>query len=267
MSGAGNDFIVLGPEESRRLGIDAPSWARRVCRRGLSVGADGVLLVVPSGPGSIRVTFLNPDGVEAFCGNGSRCAARFAVLRGIAGRTLTLETPLGPLAAEVRDDVVRVELPLPQDLGARSVEALGTRFDGRLVVAGVPHFLVPVASIDGAPLGEWGPRLRHHPAFLPEGTNVDLVESREGAIAIRTYERGVEGETLSCGSGAVAAAWARRAEAPGVGPITVLPRSGIALRVDFAGPPACPVAAVLEGDARVVFEGELSDEALSGWPA
>ncbi len=265
MSGAGNDFVVLGLEEARELGAGAPEWARRVCRRGLSVGADGVLLVEPFPGGAVRVRFLNPDGEEAFCGNGSRCAARYAFLRGYAGRTMTLETAAGSVRAEITGDCVSVALPLPEDLGDRCVEAGGRRFEGRLVAAGVPHFIVRVAAVSEAPLEVWGPALRRHPSFGPSGTNVDLVEARADALSIRTWERGVEGETLACGSGAVAAAWAHRALAPGAGPVAVVPRSGVPLRVEFAGRGGLPETAILTGDARLVFEATLSDEAVSGW--
>ena len=265
MSGAGNDFVVLGPEEARALGTAAPDWARLVCRRGLSVGADGLLLVEPLPGGAVGVRFLNPDGAETFCGNGSRCAARYAFLRGWAAGRMTLETAAGSLRAEVLGDRVSVELPPPEDLGDRTVDAGGRRFEGRLVLAGVPHFVVRVAALASAPLETWGPALRSHPAFGPGGVNVDLFEAGAGSLALRTWEGGVEGETRACGSGAVAAARAHRAASGGTGPVTVVPRSGIPLRVEFAGEGRAPGAAVLTGDARLVFEATLSDEAVSGW--
>src|SRR6185503_14481644 len=114
MSGAGNDFVVLDAETAGAI-PDLPAWARRVCRRGLSVGADGVLVVGPE-DGGVRVLFLNPDGGEAFCGNGTRCAARFAVMRGFGKGTLHLRTAAGDVEAHVEGARVRLELPGPRDL-------------------------------------------------------------------------------------------------------------------------------------------------------
>lgn len=266
MSGAGNDFVVLGPDEARRMGEAIVSWTRRVCRRGLSVGADGVLVVEPSGPGRARVRFLNPDGSDAFCGNGSRCAARFALLRGFAGPLMTLDTAAGDVPAEVDGDRVRLTLPAPEDRGSETIETAGVRIEGRRILAGVPHFVISVPDLAAAPLHVWGPRLRSNPRFGPAGTNVDLVRRREdGAVAIRTWERGVEGETLACGSGALAAARALGLDGRADRRIFILPRSGVPLVVELgATPGVSPV--VLEGDARLVFEGVVTPEGVEGFP-
>ena len=267
MSGAGNDFLVLSAEESRRVEGDLAVWVRRVCRRGLSIGADGVLLVEPAGPDRVRVTFLNPDGSRAFCGNGSRCAARYALDRGWAGPEMVLETAIGELPAEVLGQRVRLTLPPPRDAGPRILEWPGEQLTGRAIHAGVPHFVVWTAAVAEAPLERWGPRARRHPAFGAEGTNLDLVARRpDGAIEIRTWERGVEGETLACGSGAVAAAYASRLEG-GPEPVTLLPASGVPLTVALPGPAGSPDLATLEGDARFVFEGFPGPDATRGFPA
>jgi diaminopimelate epimerase len=258
MSGAGNDFVVLDAAAAASV-QDLRAWVRRVCRRGLSVGADGVLVVSPE-DGAVRVRFYNPDGGEAFCGNGSRCAARFAVLRGLAGRSLRLRTAAGEVAAEVIGDRVRLRLPAPRDLGPWEGRAGGEPLAGRRIVAGVPHLVLEVEDVAAAPLERWGPALAHAPEFGAHGTNVDVVSARaEGGLSIRTWERGVEGETLACGSGAVAAGLFAAIGGRG-SDLTLVPASGIPLRVQ-----AGPDAAFLEGDARVVFEGTLSEEAISGW--
>jgi diaminopimelate epimerase len=266
MSGAGNDFLVLDREASHSLGGDLVGWVRRVCRRGLSVGADGVLLVEPAGPERVRVRFYNPDGSPAFCGNGSRCAARFAHSRGFAGPSMVLETAIGELPAEILGERVRLELPPPRETGPRTLEWPGERLDGRGIDSGVPHFVVWTGSVARAPLESWGPRVRSHPAFGEAGTNLDLVARLEdGALAIRTWERGVEGETLACGSGALAAAHASRLEG-GPQSVTVLPASGVPLTVSLPGPAADPDLAILEGDARFIFEGVLGPDATRGFP-
>jgi len=266
MSGAGNDFVVIGPEEARRLGPDLVPWTRRVCRRGVSVGADGVLVVEPVGPDRVRVRFFNPDGVPAFCGNGSRCAARFASLRGFAGSHMLLETSMGPVPAELLDGGVRLVLPPPVDRGDLAVEIGPERLHGRSILAGVPHFILRIEALEAAPVARLGPSLRSHARFGPEGSNVDWIEWRaDGRLGIRTWERGVEGETLACGSGAVAAAFFARLHGAGEA-ILLVPRSGIPVHVTLPGRPDAPESAILEGDARVVFEGSLGSEGTTGYP-
>jgi diaminopimelate epimerase len=268
MSGAGNDFVILGPAEASALGSGLTTWIRRVCRRGLSVGADGVLTVEPSGSGRVRVRFFNPDGGEAFCGNGSRCAARFARLRGFAGDRMILETTVGDIEARILDQSVRLALPPPRFLGRVSVDTEDRCFEGITVHAGVPHFVVFFdEALGSVPLDRWGSKLHRHPRFAPHGTNVDLARRRpDGALGVRTWERGVDGETLSCGTGAVAVAFAERLEG-GADRVQVVPASGVPLRVTFDGPREAPREATLEGDARLVFEGSLDPEGTTGFPA
>lgn len=260
MSGAGNDFVVLDAAAAASLGDRLVPWIRAVCRRGISIGADGVIVVEPAGTDRVRVVFRNPDGAEAFCGNGSRCAARFATLRGFAGTALVLETAWGEIPAVVRDATVRIDLPPPEDEGALTIPA-PPPIAGRRVRAGVPHFVLIVDDLSGHPVQSEGPRLRRHPLFGPEGTNVDWIAPAGGGTwGIRTWERGVEGETLSCGSGAVAAAYALRLSGSG-DDLVLVPKSGIPLRVRFEGGGAIPASTLLEGDARLVFEGTASSEA------
>jgi diaminopimelate epimerase len=261
LSGAGNDFVALGPDGIRTLGDDPVPWIRAVCRRGLSVGADGVLLVEPAGDDRVRVRFHNPDGSPAFCGNGTRCAARFARRAGFAGESMVLETAAGDVPARLlADGSVSLDLPVPEDLGEQTLDERGARLTGRWVVAGVPHFVVFVPDVSVAPLDLWGPLVRRHPSFGEPGTNLDLAARHgSGALSIRTFERGVEGETLSCGSGAVAAAYAARLE-DGTAELEVTPASGVPLRVGFDHG-----VTRLTGDARVIFEVTLDTEATSGF--
>jgi len=263
MSGAGNDFLVF---DGREIPVfyDRPEWIRRVCRRGLSAGADGVLFVAPAGAGRVRVLFRNPDGSPAFCGNGSRCAARFAHARGMCGSTTILETEAGEVEAEIRDSSVRLRLPPPVDRGERELSAIGEKFRGRFILSGVPHLVLPVACVDAAPLEIWGPALRSHAELGPGGTNVDLISRlAEDRLAVRTWERGVEGETLACGSAAVAAAFCSRL-AGGAVEQEIVPASGVVLQVGLPGPASSPEAAILTGEARFIFEGQLHPEAEWG---
>ena len=263
MSGAGNDFVVVDAGAWETLPGDRAAWVRAVCRRGVSVGADGVLVVSPDGAGRVRVVFFNPDGGEAFCGNGSRCAARFASAHGMApAAAMTLVTSIGEVPASVEGGVVRLTLPPPEDLGAIVLENSAETFRGRFVIAGVPHIVVPVAGLSTYPLERVGPLLRRHPKLGPSGANVNLVESDErGSVRVRTWERGVESETLSCGTGAVAVGFAARLTgAPET--VVIVPRSGLMLTVTIEGDPERPTSARLAGDARFVFEGVLDPEAI-----
>lgn len=259
MSGAGNDFIVVGPEELSSITGEIAGWVRRVCRRRLSVGADGVLLVAPSGGERVSVKFHNPDGSVAFCGNGSRCAARYAHMRGFAGKNMILETAAGDVPAEILENGVRLELPAPVDRGPLELELPGAALQGRYILAGAPHFVSWTDDLTPAALARLGPPVRRHPEFGTAGANLDLVAARpDGSLAIRTWERGVEGETLSCGSGAVAAAFSHRL-AGGGERVRIIPASGRVLTVTLPGEGKM---ALLEGDARLIYEGELSPEAI-----
>jgi len=258
MSGAGNDFVVLGPQAIAELPDDVGAWVRGVCRRGLSVGADGVLLVEPDGAGRIRVRFHNPDGSSAFCGNGSRCAARFARLEGLTGDTMKLVTSAGEVPARVEEDRVRIELPSPHDDGELSLDVGPETLRGHLIHAGTPHFVTSVENPAAAPLERWGPTVRHHPGFAPQGVNLDVVRIDGSRVELRTWEKGVERETLACGSGAVAAAFAARSLGAGER-VTVVPASAVELEVEFGE--AHGVA--LSGDARLIYEGCLDPEGLS----
>jgi diaminopimelate epimerase len=231
-----------------------------LCRRGTGIGADGLILLERSAQG-IKMTHWNSDGLRNdYCGNGTRCAARLAFERGLTGRSFVLETDAGRLAAEVlpdgsvrteapafSGDPVPVDVPLPAE--PRAPRA------GHLVTCGVPHLVVEVDDPAAVDVEMLGAKLRRHPALGPSGANVDFVrEGKDGTLDIRTFERGIEGETLACGSGALAAAawaWGRRG---GRKPVLLRTRSGATLRVSADNGPAGP-RVWLEGEARIVFRG------------
>ena len=274
MSGAGNDFIVLaGPPES--VGAEPSAFVRRVCRRGVGVGADGVLFVTPAPAerpvgaqpptsrtaGAVLVHYNADGGRSDFCGNGSRCAARFAVLQGFTGWPVLLQTDCGVLQAEPDGDRVRIEVPPPTPTILKRLVLNGTAYAGQFLTAGVPHFVLRVDDPAVVDVARLGAALRAHPDLGAAGANIDFVgpASRDGGPwRLRTFERGVEAETLACGSGAIAVAAVLARE--GVGsPIILKPTSGIDLRVDFALGPDGPGAFHLTGEARVVYEGELAE--------
>jgi diaminopimelate epimerase len=264
MSGSGNDFILI---DNRRGVVDETRLAEFVtgiCRRRLSVGADGVILIEDSPQADFRWRFFNSDGSPAaMCGNGARCAARFAYREGIAGQTMEFETAAGRIAAQVSEPRVSVRLTPPHGLALDVPLALagGTRSVSR-INTGVPHAVIAVDDLEGTDVPALGREVRRHPDFAPEGTNANFVqEIGPGRIALRTYERGVEGETLACGTGAVAAALVTAAVRGWSSPVSVLTRGGETLTVHFRRSGAQFSDVRQEGLARMIYTGELWPEA------
>jgi len=264
MSGSGNDFIII---DNRHNIIDETVLADLItgaCRRKLSVGADGLILVENSETVDFKWRFFNSDGsVAEMCGNGARCAARYAFLNQIAGSELAFETQAGIVQALVGEERVKIKMTDPFDLkidltlnleqGALQVSSVNT---------GVPHVVVSVDDIDLAPVDSMGREIRYHAQFAPAGTNVNFTcPQADGIIAIRTYERGVEGETLACGTGSVAAAIVGARTSDLDSPVNLLTRSGERLTIYFEEKAGNYVNVHLEGDARVIYQGELWEEA------
>lgn len=263
LSGAGNDFIVL----AEPLRTPEPEAIRAWCRRGLSLGADGVVTLERTERGA-RMTHFNADGGRSeLCLNGSRCAARLAFHLGWREDVLELVTDAGALTARAADGG-RVGVELPPIVGRPEQIELalgGEGYAGFRLDVGVPHFVLPWdAGLGAAPVASLGPRLRRHPALMPRGANVSFVRfvARE-RFEIRTFERGVEAETLACGSAVVAAAVAGAAAGEVTTPVTARTSGGFELTVeaDLDGP--SPRGVVLVGDARIVARGELLDGAVA----
>jgi len=255
VEGAGNDFLLGTGEWGERLARE-PHLVARLCRRRRGIGADGALALFVEDTATLRLVYRNADGSEAsFCANGTRCAARAGVeLLGLPAGGLTILTGWGPIAAAVEGETVTLDLPAPET-GPRVVElaAAGRRWTGWLLPVGVPHLVLPVEDLGALDLATVGPPLRAHGTLEPEGANVNFVEGRgRGAVAVRSFERGVEAETLSCGSGVVAAALCWMAEA-GITRLRCATRSGDDLLVEALGdPPRCPTR--LRGPARFIAE-------------
>ncbi len=208
MHGAGNDFILLD-DRALSFPVDDRAFIARVCDRRRGIGSDGLMLIQPSIPADFRMRFFNPDGSDAdLCGNGARCIARLAHEIGAAPADMTIETAAGPVRAEILSPLVRLHLPPPKDW-RMDLHLKGPEQDVQLhfVNSGVPHAVCIVddlAAADGTALGSF---IRHHDLFAPAGTNADFIQiTGPDSLSIRTYERGVEAETLACGTGIVAAA-------------------------------------------------------------
>lgn len=263
VSGAGNDFVALVEPEPEPDGDEI----RAVCSRGLSLGADGVLWIERLAGGGIRLHHWNRDGGRSdFCLNGSRCSIQLAATLGLAPAEgfFRLRTDAGDVEGR-RLDEHRTALLLPagfaDDPQPFSLEVGGQQHEGFFLRVGVPHFVLPWPDgLAETPVAELGPRLRHHPDLPPGGANVNFVRwVSEEIFEIRTYERGVEAETLACGSGVVAAYRAGRvagALGPRAGGLT---SGGFRLLLAEAAETEGPAEGRLEiaGDARLVARGEL----------
>jgi diaminopimelate epimerase len=262
-SGAGNDFVVARGDE--RSDADAPDLARLVSSRRSGVGTDGLILVYPR-PGGIRVRFFNPDGSEfSTCGNGSRCAVRYAADEGLGDPGgFVLETPAGEIGARVDGD--RVTLDYRIAVGLRGPFEVGGPHgptDGWLVQIGVPHLVVPLDALPEGPIEEICRPLRSLETLGPEGANVNLVTlSDPTSGAIRTFERGVEAETLACGSGSMASIFALMASGAAGPEVTLRVRGGddLEVRIDEVRVPDGGRREVrLTGPALRLFEGRFPD--------
>ena len=264
MAGGGNDFLLfeadgrpLSEGERRRIAL--------LCRRGLSVGADGALFVSGSEPGRVRLDYFNADGgLASFCANGTRCAARYAVARGLVeGREPVMETGWGLIPARVEGENVTLSLPALSDPGGPvAIFGEGLPPEATPIDVGVPHLVVFVrGDLDALAIGRLAPPLRHHPA-MPDGANVDFVEvTGRGSIRVRTYERGVEGETLACGSGVVASAVVAARLDLVSPPVVCATKSGAAFTVNFSKRDGKFLDAKLTGDAREIYTAQLNPEA------
>ena len=266
MSGSGNDFILVDHRRREFSDGEMIRLTRRLCRRGLSVGADGLIFIEPSDRFDFKWRFFNADGSEAeMCGNGGRCAARFAQLIGLAGEELTFETIAGPIQARVHGRVVKLQLTVPRDLRLGQEIRLGNALQSvDFINTGVPHTILWVEEVEGVDLAGLGPQIRFHPDFQPAGTNVNFVRAEvDRTLSLRTYERGVEAETLACGTGAVAAATVAYLKGKVRSPVPVRTRGGEVLVVHLEGDPTGGIGQVfLEGLVTLVFEGRIYPEAL-----
>ncbi len=261
LEGTGNDFIVInnlsGEFDKFCSGLSQSQVARLLCSRRRGIGADGLILIEDSETANFKWRFFNADGSQAeMCGNGMRCVARFAFEEGIAPEKMKVETLAGIVKAEVNGSSVKVMLTPPKDFHLNlSVEGLKAHF----VNTGVPHTVIFVDFVDKVNVEELGKRIRNSPLFLPQGTNVNFVEVKLNKLIVRTYERGVEGETLACGTGAVASALIAAKVFKLRTPIEVEVRSKERLKVYFNDEMD---EVFLEGPTTWVYSGELREEVL-----
>ena len=237
MHGAGNDFVFLAADDLPADVKLGPESIARLCDRRLGIGADGLIVIGPGGSAgtSFRMTYFNADGGEAeMCGNGARCSVAFAHGRVLCGPNCRSDTQAGVLEGQVHGPGdITVSLPAWTDLQL-AVDVPGSPWDQHCTCnTGVPHLVIPMADTENLDLLRWGSTLRHHEKFAPAGTNVNWVahDSSRGEFLLRTYERGVENETLACGTGASAAAVVLCHLNLADSPVSVRTRGGDLLRI------------------------------------
>jgi diaminopimelate epimerase len=268
MSGAGNDFVVI--DNRQHIVLHPAAAAQRLCDRRLGIGADGLLLVEKSTLADFTMKYYNSDGsYGGMCGNGGRCIAMFAFREHIVtGRIMRFEALDYIYRAEVIDGTVILSMKDPVDLRlgkSLTVDGLSIRY--HYVDTGTAHCVIfmdenpdlfgkPLAAADITPLGR---KIRYHESFAPGGTNVNFVEVESlQRIVLRTYERGVEAETLACGTGSVASSILAHTIKKTEAPVAVCVRSGEQLRVNFSDDGTSAIEHVtLEGSAIIVFEGTV----------
>lgn len=267
-SGAGNDFVIINNLENLVDSTDT-NFVQKVCERRMSVGADGVLLVekadgIGTGRVDFRMRYFNADGGEVeTCGNGARCISRFAYLNGIVTEKMRFLTNAGVYESEIVGDNVKVRMSQPTDIRLNVPLQLK---DGVHTVgfanSGVPHVVFFVEDLDGTDVFDIGQQTRYHADFKPAGTNANFIRIQSSErLEIRTYERGVEDETLACGTGSIASAIVSAALGKVMSPVSVKTASGVVLKIHFDMSDGEPKNVYLEGDARVIYAGELTTDA------
>ncbi len=251
MHGAGNDFIVVD-DRARTFPIDDRAFLARIMSRRTGVGSDGIILLQPSDVADLRMRFINPDGAEVeMCGNGARCFARKAHALGAVPSIMTIETVAGILSATVVGEDIRLDLTEP--VGLQLDLDLGLAWPTDFVNTGVPHVVVWVDDPQSMDVEEQGRAIRTHTHFAPNGTNANFARvEADGSLTMRTYERGVEAETLACGTGAAAVGVLAARRGWVSLPVAVHCASGYDLVIDEVRG-----TTTLSGNAETVYEGDI----------
>ncbi len=265
LNGSGNDFIFI---DNRDLALDADEmidFVKSVCRRGMSVGEDGVMFIEPSDRADFKWRFFNADGgVAEMCGNGGRCAVRFARHAGIGDGDVSFETIAGIIDGSIEGSIVKLRMTDAFDYRAR----IEVNLDGRSATldhinTGVPHAVEFVEDAEAAAIVRDGRLIRNHTEFAPAGANANFCQvSGPNSVILRTYERGVEDETLACGTGAVAAAILAASRGLVEPPVDVRVRSGEVLTIFFSGLGAEATDIYMRGGTRLVYEGDMAGDAV-----
>ena len=258
MHGAANDFILVDDRGCNFPAADR-DWLANIAARRTGIGCEGVILIQPSDKADFRMRFYNPDGGEVeMCGNGARCVARLANELGVASQNMTIDTVAGILQAEAMGDSVRLGMTKPFDMLLEKTLSGDNPLLYSSINTGVPHVVVVVDSLDDCDVMGLGNMIRYHQDFAPAGTNVNFIKvTGPNSIRVRTYERGVEAETLACGTGMVACSLIAGKLGLVKAPVDITPASGDLLTVEFKINGDEFEEVTLLGPAVHVFEGVL----------
>lgn len=261
MNGAGNDFVMF---DNRKGDLHfSKEEIARICDRHRGVGSDGILLVESNDPTKtpLRMRYYNSDGGEAeMCGNGARCFARFVQQLGACQDRVDFQTLAGPIHAEIQKNQIQINMGSPSGIRLHEkVPLQNSEVTLHSTNTGVPHAVMFVEDVEKVPIQAWGSEIRHHPHFAPKGTNVNFVQRlSENLIRVRTFERGVETETLACGTGVTASALISDLILNVKSPVRVRVQSGEELIVHFQREGDRFRDVRLQGPAEITFEGVLS---------
>jgi diaminopimelate epimerase len=258
-SGAGNDFVLVNTITGDP-GINFERFAVAVCDRHFGVGGDGLLVLGKSNRADFTMLYYNADGSSGgMCGNGGRCIARFAFMEGVAGKNQRFEALDHIYDAVVGEESVRLHMKDPVDFRKGLLFSPGgEHMKGAFIDTGAPHAVIFEGDLEHLDVMKFGRAIRRDPRFGPVGTNVNFVRIRDGStVELRTYERGVESETLACGTGSVAAALVISDLHALSSPVTVAVRSGERLDVHFRKTGESWTDIFLEGSAHMLFNGKL----------
>ncbi|MFH1288342.1 MAG: diaminopimelate epimerase [bacterium] len=259
MTGNGNDYVVIDNRKDSILEKDKSNIAKLLCPRRWSIGADGMLLIERSKTGDFVMRIFNPDGGEAeMCGNGARCAVKFAYLKFCKKQNITMQTKAGLIKARVKKETVSLAMTEPLQIRlSLNLKLKEMTKEISFINTGVPHVVFFTDNLEKADVFRLGKEIRYYPEFSPQGTNVNFVQIISGNdIKVRTYERGVEEETWACGTGSVASAIIAYLKKNVPGPVNVMTKGG-GLMVHFKEKDGKIVDVFLEGKASVVYEGRI----------
>ncbi|MCC5848024.1 MAG: diaminopimelate epimerase [Verrucomicrobia bacterium] len=265
MHGAGNDFVLIDDRECKFPDEDN-ALVHRLARPKYGVGCEGVILIQPSDTADFRMRFYNPDGGEVeMCGNGARCVARLAHEIGAAPKEMKFDTVAGVIGAEctAKDQVCLTMTPPKDWLLNGELEMEEQKIPFHFVNSGVPHVVMVVEDLKNIDIKTIGAAVRYHPRFQPAGTNVNFIQvTGPDAISVRTYERGVEDETLACGTGMVASGLIAGSLGLVSVPVQITCAAGDVLQVNYTPTEKSAENVTLTGRAVHVFEGEIDLDAL-----
>lgn len=260
MHGASNDFILVD-DRDESFPLSDRAWLEQIASRRTGVGCEGIILIQPSDPEDFQMRFFNPDGNEVeMCGNGARCVARLAHDLGVAPPEMAFGTVAGTIRAEILGEQVRLAMTEPHGWSFDApIQFDGTHYARHFVDSGVPHVVVPVPDLGAVDVQAFGAAIRYHDDYAPQGTNANFIEvTGPSSLSIRTYERGVEAETLACGTGIVAGALLAGKLGLVSPTVNVTPASGDLIEVGYSLTEAGAEQVTMRGPAVPVFEGVLT---------